>query len=136
MTVYVNIWLGALRNPDDWTGHTSLAINSEWYISSWPGITSSRKKSLGDRPNRWRLSLDDDISKLGRQPDHRIIIHNLDEKAIMRYWDDIYFGTRFNLINHNCSTVVAHALQVGSGQRPTGSFWYPTQVMRLARRLA
>ncbi len=140
MTVYVYIWLGALHNPQQWTGHASLQFNSglDWdptyYISYWPrSAEDARKKStFGDRPNRWH-SLSSDISDLG-SPDHTIPIDSLAEMAIKDYYYRID-KLPFNLFNSNCSTVVAHALQVGSGQWTTGKFWYPTQVLRLARRL-
>jgi hypothetical protein len=171
MTVDVRVWLGAWRRPDAWTGHSSLSIEPALYISYWPGRSESRayprkKKSVfRERPQGWSDSIDADITKLGR-PSHIVRIDNLNEKSIEKFWSDIKAGNgKFNLLEHNCSTVVANALQTGyteameSGRFGTiakqvrwlapsnylafalasfsnESIWYPSQVLRLARSLA
>ena len=46
-------------------------------------------------------------------------LHNLDEATMIAMWNELRLrGSQYNMVRHNCSTVVAVLLQAGSGLTP------------------
>ncbi len=49
----------------------------------------------------------------------KIVLNSLDSKVIVDSWDDFKNNPkRYNMLDHNCSTVIATLLELGSGIPP------------------
>ena len=84
-------------------------------------------------PNR--KPLDDKAGENGHGPDVRIKIDGLDEKAIWDWFVAMkHTDPTWRTLSHNCSTVVASALQAGGAPSPqeVPLVWDPTAVKKYA----
>jgi hypothetical protein len=126
--VTVFVWL--FRGKDVAWGHASALVD-QTYLSWWPegyGRTASklthRVYSVSPIRNR---RYDDDIAAEGKSPEHQVVLNGLDEHQIKNWWQSfglardevMYQGPLlpWATLNQNCSTVVAHALSIGGGDR-------------------
>lgn len=120
MTTTVYVWE---NSPSD-VGHVSVQVNNT-YMSFWPKGAAKAKKDikLGEQhepsfPRGYRT----DQRVEGRSADSTIVIDNLNETLMIEYWDDFRNKmTKYNMLESNCSTVVAAILEVGSGITPAHS---------------
>ena len=92
--------------------------------------------------------LADDVSAERQQPDHRLVIAGLDEKAIKDWWQSfgltrdgvLYQGPMrpWDTLGQNCSTVAARGLSIGGGdkyvawQKSWNVVWTPNDVLDYA----
>lgn len=103
----VLIWKLSLRHGN--VGHAAMQAGSA-YISWWPnradgwlGVYSGQ--AHGD----WRQ----DKAAEGAWPDRLIPIPGLSDSRIQHWWEREHHTGSWRLWRHNCSTVVAEALDVG-----------------------
>ncbi len=175
--VRVHVWRRNLSIPAAWYGHAALSLGPDpaapaLYISYWPGprrgeaqSRKSAKKHARGREGRGSESLLEDNVHLENGPDHELDISGLNEDAMAGFWNAVRSGTdtRFDLVEHNCSTVAGGALMRGWEEAEPTSFrdalkllrwlspgnlmaltlaelssdtiWYPRQVLRLAEAI-
>jgi hypothetical protein len=128
VTLY--IWYPAI-NGELQVGHTSLDIDGDEYVSFWPADGDSnsqrKKKKVAFSSSSWTYSesYDEDIKEEGRRAQQIIKIRGLNEKEMIRWWEDFHAeaqSRKFHLIGNNCSTVVAQCLYRGFKKRK-GGFW-------------
>ncbi len=120
MTATVYIWKNA---PSD-VGHASLQVRDE-YVSFWPKTAAKAKKDikLGEMhdasyPKSYRV----DCRVEHREADKSIHIHGLDEDKMIEYWGEFKSSSsKYNMLESNCSTIVASLLELGSGIPPLNS---------------
>ncbi len=122
--VIVYIWESHAKRHDVHVGHAALEIIGQQYISFWPRSAEDdqlkkvqKKQSLSLRTVTWAVphiishSYEEDCQEIGRSADHIIPLYHLNEVAMMRRWDRKI--KRYNILMHNCSTVVADLLVAG-----------------------
>lgn len=120
MSVIVYVWK---NSPSD-IGHVSLQIN-DTYVSFWPKSAAKAKNDIKLRqthesafPSSYKV----DRRLEQKESDNKILIKNLDEELMIDYWNDFKNNQkRYNMLNSNCSTVVASLLEIGSGVAPLKS---------------
>lgn len=116
MSVTVYVWPRHLGN----VGHASIQIGAV-YASYWPSSPAGKKDfkvgatHAASYPREYRTDV-----RLERQDAlHAIRLDGLDEAAMLTAWDELrQVGSRYNMVKHNCSTVVATLLLLGSGVKP------------------
>ena len=130
MSVKVYIW----RNSSSEPGHASLELNGA-YVSYWPqGEDSEFKDFLKNPPSKGAIkdfsagsthkpyfpaSYRHDCKLERKECDFKITLNKLDEDVILGSWKDFKNNPiRYNMLSHNCSTVVATLLELGSGKPP------------------
>ena len=146
ITVYV--WLPRQVNNEKQVGHASLLVNGHTYISWWPDETAG---PVGDYHPIRNKNFASDVRDEGCSPDAAINLHGLDEAAILQWWQSfglVSGGTAlqgplppYNLLQKNCSTVVAMALKTGGADRYASwyyswsAFWRPQTVFDFANSI-
>jgi hypothetical protein len=98
-------------------GHTSMQIGNE-YVSYWPGGDADAKKDIKLKKTHaphFMTQYGGDRRVERRPADSMVELPNLNEAAMLAAWRDIKStAPRYNMRNHNCSTVVAMLIEVGS----------------------
>ena len=117
MAITLYVWLGRGDNP----GHVSLQVGAT-YMSYWPGEEAGKKDFKVKQthppafPNSYRM----DRRLERRESDVRMELHGLDEQRILDSWATFRREpARYNMVKHNCSTVIASLLEFGSGVPPS-----------------
>lgn len=118
MGVKILVWRGQPNIP----GHVSMDMDGV-YVSYWPGGGGGGAKDfkVGEThqpmfPSEYRA----DRRLERRQCDDEVEIEGLDTKRMIDTWNDFLQNpVRYNMVEHNCSTVVAGLLEVGSGVAPS-----------------
>ncbi|WP_338848913.1 hypothetical protein V8J88_08215 [Massilia sp. W12] len=146
--IKVFIWLP----HEQMVGHTALLVRGQ-YISFWPegGADAKDIKTKRSQTGAWVASLGKDIhSEGGRQPEV-IELYNLDEEAVLSFYNDyVQMQPRYQIVRNNCSHVVANCLMAG-GRKPSftpnaGHYgnlarilgigvWTPDQILKFANEL-
>jgi hypothetical protein len=113
MATIVYIW----NNSPNVIGHVSLEVKGE-YISFWPRSAAKPKKDIKlsqSHDGGFSKSYKADCRLEGKQADKKLIIHGLDEGAMIKHWHMVKFEPeRYNMMNTNCSTIAALFLEIGS----------------------
>ncbi len=117
MTTTLNVWKLRSDNP----GHVSLQVDAT-YISYWPsGPAGKGDVKIGTThepsyPSSYALD-----RRLERKPaDVQLLMPRLNTAAVLAAWAEFKLTPRrYNLIDHNCSTVIAALLEIGSGVEPS-----------------
>lgn len=117
MQVTLHVWMLQL---DD-VGHVSLDV-SGIYMSYWPanGVDAKKQVKIGttQEPGFQRAYVSDRRMER-RDSDVRVELHGLDVNAMTLAWDEFKaMPKRYNLVRHNCATVIASLLEIGSGVAP------------------
>ena len=114
--------------PNKAMGHASIRLDDGvTYISWWPStdrlfyFENHPETKLYWAPANAKQSYKDDRRMEGRDADHVIEIHGLDEKAILRWWKTFKLNNSWTTLEQNCSTTVAEALRQGGAK--TGIWW-------------
>jgi hypothetical protein len=118
MSVIVYVWL-----PNEGrVGHTSMQIGPSTYVSFWPASAAGKKDvKIGESHEAaYPSSYSEDQKLEGGRADDEITLGGLDEARMIQSWNELKErNERYNLKEHNCSTVVASLLESGSGQKPS-----------------
>ena len=130
-------WVAAIDHRGEVsTGHTSLEMGDELYISLYPVedvsrsfrgfLQTLRAKEEFDVAGIYRPSLEKEI-KAWCRPDKRLVLPHYNQLALRNYWQSNASHTRYNLTSRNCSTSVMQAVDVATegllGQRGLKGFW-------------
>lgn len=117
MAVTLYVWRSHDGNP----GHCAMDVDRT-YMSYWPARASSAKKAfkLGTTQaahlsEEYRFD-----RRVERKPHDALkVLHGLDEKAMKDAWAKVMLQPgRYHMVKHNCSTLIAAVLEVGSGVKP------------------
>lgn len=117
MVVTVHVWKLRPDNP----GHASLQIGST-YISYWPANAAGKNDvKLGVTHDvSFPRSYATDARIEGKQADERRNLMGLRTQEMVAAWNEFKREPRrYNMVAHNCSTVIAELLQLGSGIKPS-----------------
>lgn len=130
-------WVAAIDHRGEVsTGHTSLEMGDELYISLYPVddvsrsfrgfLQTLRAKEEFDVEGFYRPSLEKEI-KAWCRPDKRLVLPHYNQAALRNYWRSNASHTRYNLTSRNCSTSVMQAVDVATegslGRRGLKGFW-------------
>jgi hypothetical protein len=118
MSVTVYVWNMTSRNP---AGHVSMEVAGT-YMSYWPGTAAGKKdfKISATHPATQASRYDVDRRQERKPADWKLLIDGLDETRMVEAWSAILRNElRYNMVKHNCSTVIASVLEVGSGVSPS-----------------
>ena len=130
-------WVAAIDHRGEVsTGHTSLEMGEELYISLYPVddvsrsfrgfLQTLRAKEEFDVEGFYRPSLEKEI-KAWCRPDKRLALPHYNQAALRNYWRSNASHTRYNLTSRNCSTSVMQAVDVATegllGRRGLKGFW-------------
>lgn len=130
-------WVAAIDHRGEVsTGHTSLEMGDELYISLYPTedlsltlrgfLQTLRAREEFDVEGFLRPSLEKEI-KAWCRPDKRLVLPHYNQVALRNYWRSNASHTHYNLTSRNCSTSVMQALDVATegllGQRGFKGFW-------------
>ncbi len=107
-------------------GHSSMQVGESTYISLWPGQ---------DRKGFVRMAIQNLTMNVSRAPHYRnfeedrtaegfdpivVELNQMNEAAIEVYWHKVQLSKlNYELTEFNCSTIIANALYVGSGVKPS-----------------
>ena len=117
MDVTLYIWRLSPTN----VGHASLKIG-DTYISYWPAESAGKKDvKLGQSHQAGFPSSYAVDRRLERKhADEEFTLTGLDTSKMVEAWEQFKLTEpRYNMVEQNCSTVVAAMLQVGSGLQPS-----------------
>ena len=122
MTIKVLVWLPNAGN----VGHTSMQVDEDVYISFWPD--KAKKTFAGSIIRNLTMNVvrrplyrdyEFDREKNGFEP-ITIELEALNEEEIKKYWFKVKDSeVSYKLADFNCSTVIANALYIGSGVKPS-----------------
>lgn len=130
-------WVAAIDHRGEVsTGHTSLEMGDELYISLYPVddvsrnfrgfLNTLRAREEYDVEGFMRPSLEREI-KAWCRPDKRLVLPHYNQAALRNYWLSNASHTRYNLTSRNCSTSVMQAIDVATegllGERGLKGFW-------------
>ena len=118
MSIVLYVWkIGTDGNP----GHASLQVGST-YMSYWPQSPAGKNDiKLGQThaavfPSSYRV----DVRLEGKDSHACRPLQGLDEQAMAAAWSAFTQNpARYNMVSHNCSTVIASMLQIGSKVAPS-----------------
>jgi hypothetical protein len=117
MNVTVYVWKLRPDNP----GHVSLQIGSV-YVSYWPKTAAGKKDvKLGEThdvgfPSEYKM----DRRLEHKDADEKRELTGLDTAHMIEAWEAFKKDpVRYNMVDHNCSTVIAALLELGSGVKPS-----------------
>lgn len=117
MIVTVNVWKLRAENP----GHVSLQIGSA-YMSYWPSDAAGKKDvKIGQTHDvSFPRSYATDVRIEGKQADEKRSLSGLASDHMIEAWEQFKREPRrYNMVEHNCSTVIAGLLEIGSGIKPS-----------------
>lgn len=130
-------WVAAIDHRGEVsTGHTSVEMGDEMYISLYPAddvsrdfrgfLKTLRAKEEFDVEGCFLPSLEKEI-KAWCRPDKRLTLQHYNQQALRNYWQSNASDTRYNLTSRNCSTSVMQAVDVATegllGERGLKGFW-------------
>ncbi|MCW6030019.1 hypothetical protein PanJK_00160 [Pantoea sp. JK] len=130
-------WVAAIDHRGEVsTGHTSLEMGEEIYISLYPAddvsrdfrgfLKTLRAKEEFDVEGCFLPSLEKEI-KAWCRPDKRLTLPHYNQQALRNFWLSNASDTRYNLTSRNCSTSVIQALDVATegllGERGLQGLW-------------
>jgi hypothetical protein len=101
-------------------GHCSLEVEGV-YMSYWPSEAAGKKdvKVGQTHAPAFPSSYNVDRRIEQRACDVRRVLSGLDSKRMVEAWTTFKQNpARYNMVEHNCSTVIATILEVGSGIAP------------------
>src|SRR5712692_6529138 len=112
----VHIWF----TDADGVGHTSMQVGTDTYVSYWPGGGgAAAKKDIKLKQTHeaaWISGLRGDQRLEGRAPDATVQLNRLNETAMIEAFQALKADApRYNMLRHNCSTVIAYLPETGSG---------------------
>jgi len=124
-------------------GHAALEVLSRGriYISWWPVDFSFGKPSVpfgGSVQSSPHLNLQEDVQYEKRQPDHRLGVYGLNEKAILDFWRVWKPAQPVQTLQPELRYHVADALTAGGGNKCAPSYsgrifsWTPAAVLAYA----
>jgi len=117
MIVTVNVWKLRPDNP----GHVSLQIGTV-YVSYWPANAAGKKDvKIGQTHDvSFPRSYATDARIEGHQADEKRDLTGLATDHMIAAWEQFKRDPRrYNMVEHNCSTVIAGLLEIGSGIKPS-----------------
>lgn len=117
MLVTVNVWRLRPNNP----GHVSLQVGST-YMSYWPADAAGKNDvKLGQTHDvSFPRSYATDARIEGQQADEKRNLTGLNTGPMIEAWEQFKREPRrYNMVRHNCSTVIAGLLEIGSGVKPS-----------------
>jgi hypothetical protein len=101
-----------------------MKIGDLAYVSYWPGGGGAEAKKdfkiKQTHEGAWisRLSVDTRLER--RSPDVSVDVNGLDEAAMQVAFEEFKAkAPLYNMRKHNCATVIAYLLEIGSGKKPT-----------------
>jgi hypothetical protein len=106
--------------PDD-VGHASLQLGTT-YVSYWPSDAAGKKDvKIGQtHESVFPRSYEVDKRLERKHCDARRVLRGLDTQRMKDAWAAFRRDpTRYNMVDHNCSTVIAVFLELGSGVKPS-----------------
>lgn len=113
---FVYIWENTPTEP----GHASLETSNA-YISYWPSTPANKKDfKIGQTheaafPSSYRT----DWRLEGKECDHKVYLSGLNEVELEKQWQKFKNDApKYNMVKHNCSTVIATMLEIGSNIPP------------------
>ena len=113
------LYVWTLRNDD--VGHVSLDAGST-YMSYWPasGVHAKKQIKLGQtQAGAFQRAYISDRRLEHRDCDVRLTLAGLDTNAMQQSWSSFRDSpARYHLIKHNCATVIASVLEIGSNVAP------------------
>jgi hypothetical protein len=118
MSVTVYVWNMTSLNP---AGHVSMEVGGT-YMSYWPETAAGKKdfKISATHPATQASRYDVDRRQERKPADWKVVLHGLDERRMVEAWTRlVQQELRYNMVKHNCSTVIATILEAGSGVPPT-----------------
>ena len=143
ITVYV--WSAKSAGGQKNVGHASMLVHGHAYVSWWPDQTAGL---VGDFHPIRNKSYQSDVQDEGCYPDHKIDISGLNEPAVLDWWAALGLMRDhtmlqgpllpYNLLQRNCSTVVATGLKRGGADQYAGWYsswsivWRPETVLHYA----
>ncbi len=146
--IKVFVWLP----HEQMVGHTALLVRGQ-YISFWPDDDATKKdiKTKRSQPGAWAGSLERDIDSEGGREPHVVELYNLNEDAVLAYYNEYTkLKPRYQIARNNCSHVVANCLMAG-GREPSFTpnaghygnlarilgigIWTPDQILKFANEL-
>ena len=104
------------------TGHAALELPPDVYISHYPAVEIDRDQSEFRKTLRSTADNDVDGTFMPSYPEEsagwcpstmQVRLSGLNTAAIRHFWSLYRADTTYNLTNRNCSSAVAHALDVG-----------------------
>lgn len=117
MSVILHVWK---VSPDN-VGHVSLQVGTT-YISYWPNESAGKSdvKVGSTHGVMFPPSYAHDRKLERKACDETLELKTLDTARIEQAWAAFRQGPRrYNLLDHNCSTVIASLLRIGSGVEPS-----------------
>ncbi|MDP4005695.1 DUF4105 domain-containing protein [Methylobacterium sp. NEAU K] len=103
------------------TGHAALEQGGDLYVSHYPAVEIDRSRANlrsslragpeNDVPGRFLPSHRDEVADWC-EATVAVTLHGVDAGRLRRFWDVYRRDTTYNFISRNCSTTVAHALDV------------------------
>jgi hypothetical protein len=116
MIVTVNVWKLRPDNP----GHVSLQVGTT-YMSYWPSDAAGTNVKLGQTHDvSFPRSYATDARIEGKEADEKRTLTGLHTDDILAAWEQFKREPRrYNMVQHNCSTVIAGLLEIGSGIQPS-----------------
>ena len=127
--INVYVWLPKRIGNQKNVGHASMLVSGHTYVSWWPAEAAGLGRDYNPIRNKSYAS---DVADEGCAPDSNTQINGLNERAIFDWWSS--FGLvrggivlqgpmlPYNLVDQNCSTVVARGLKIGGGEEYAS--WY------------
>jgi hypothetical protein len=102
-------------------GHASLQIGPDIYASFWPADAAGKGDKLGgSHEAHYPGSYKEDRRLEGGKASETVVLNDLDEAAMIEAWTELKRReARYNLVQQNCSTIVASLLETGSGLKPS-----------------
>lgn len=117
MNVIVHVWKLRPDNP----GHASLQIGNT-YVSYWPSDAAGKGDvKIGQTHDvSFPRSYATDVRLERKECDERRTLLRLATQQMVEAWEAFRLEPRrYNLVAHNCSTVIAALLELGSGLSPS-----------------
>jgi len=117
MDVTVYVWKLRKDNP----GHVSMQVDGT-YMSYWPSDAAGKKDvKIGQTHEAaFPKSYQSDRRLERKECDARITLQGLATQQMLEAWSQFRQNPqRYNMIEHNCSTVIAALLELGSGVKPS-----------------
>jgi len=117
MIVTVHVWKLRPDNP----GHVSLQVGAA-YMSYWPSDAAGKKDVKVGQTHEasFPRGYTTNARIEGRQADERRQLMGLATDKMLEAWEQLKRDERrYNMVEHNCSTVIAALLEIGSGVKPS-----------------
>lgn len=117
MNVTLYVWKLRPDNP----GHASLQMGTT-YVSYWPSDAAGKKDvKIGQTHEAaFPKSYAVDVRLERKAADEQRTLTTLDAPAMIQAWDEFRAAPRkYNMVEHNCSTVIASLLALGSNVKPS-----------------